>query len=223
MMLSFFFLYLLITPVPAPLVPSGVFDAPGPGRGPACFDVYDFGAKGDGETLDTPSIQAAVDACAERGGGTVRLRGGTFLSGTIRLRSRVTLFIDAGAVLLGSTDLDDYPSKVPAFRSFTDTYTERSLIYAEKAEGIAIRGRGVIDGQGRAFRGPFKKRPYLVRVIECRNVRVEGVTFRNAAMWVQHYLACEDVVEPGDRIVDYKQLRLSEESHCYQYPPLLAL
>ena len=179
----------------AGLVPAaGVAAAAAPqGRtasGEAGFDVRSHGAIGDGAHLDTKAIQDAVDACARAGGGTVRFPAGAYLSGTIVLKSRVTLDLDAGAVLLGSKDLQDYPSFVPALRSFTDTYTERSLIYAEGLEDIAIRGRGAIDGQGASFRGEYKVRPYLMRFVSCRNVSVTDVGIRNSPMWVQHYLAC---------------------------------
>ena len=79
---------------------------------------------------------------------------GVYLSGTLFLKRRVTLHLDAGAVLLGSQRLEDYPSTVPALRSYTDTYTERSLLYGENLESVAIEGRGIIDGQGAAFPGP---------------------------------------------------------------------
>ena len=138
------------------------------------FDVRDYGAIGDGATLDTKAIQSAIDACAQSGGGKVYLHSGTFLSGTIYLKSNITLYIEAGAVLLGSTDLKDYPVTVSEYRSYTDNYTDKSLIYAEKAENISIAGRGVIDGQGgspsfkfgRPSREHYKKRPFIIRVIE---------------------------------------------------------
>lgn len=157
------------------------------------YDVRDFGAKADGQTLCTQAIQAAVDKCAAAGGGTVYLSPGSFLSGTIYLKTGVTLHLDTGCTLLGSTNLKDYPSTVPAFRSYTDNYTDKSLIYGEKLERIAVTGRGVLDGQGAAFKGPYKVRPYMIRFIECRDIAVEGVTIRNSPMWVQHYLACDDV------------------------------
>ncbi len=156
------------------------------------FDVRRFGAAGDGKKLETAALQAAIDACAAAGG-TVYFPSGTYLSGTLILRSRVRLFLDTGAVLLGSSNLDHYPPQIPAFRSYTDNYTEKSLLYAEGAEQIAIHGRGVIDGQGGSFRGPYKVRPYMLRVISCRHVSVTGITLRNSPMWVQHYLACDDV------------------------------
>ncbi len=157
------------------------------------YDIRDYGAKGDRETLCTMSIQKAIDSCSEVGGGTVYLPPGTFLTGTIFLKTGVTLRLDPACTLLGSKDLKDYPPTVQAFRSYTDNYTDKSLIYAEKAERIAITGSGTIDGQGTSFKGPYKVRPYLMRIIQCRNVTVKDVTLKNSPMWVQHYLACDDV------------------------------
>jgi Glycosyl hydrolases family 28 len=164
---------------------------------PVAYNVRSFGAVGDGEHLDTAGIQAAIDACAKGGGGAVLFPAGRHLSGTIFLKSRVTLHLDAGAVLLGSRKLEHYPVTVPAFRSYTDNYTDKSLIYAENVEDIAIEGRGVIDGQGAAFQGPYKVRPYMIRIIQCRNVSVTGVTMKDSPMWVQHYLACDGVAIRG--------------------------
>jgi len=177
--------------------PMSVEAAADPKSSKGLLDVRDCGAVGDGATLDTKAIQKAIDDCAQQGGGRVCLRGGTFLSGTLNLKSRVTLDIESGAVLLGSKNLQDYPVQASAYRSYTDNYTDKSLIYAEKADGIAIVGRGVIDGQGASFKGPYKVRPYLIRIIECRNVTVRDVTIQNSPMWVQHYMACENVTIDG--------------------------
>jgi polygalacturonase len=166
----------------------------------AVFDVRERGAAADGTTLATKAIQAAVDACAAAGGGTVYFPPGRYLSGTIFLKSGVALDLEAGAVLLGSRNLADYPETVQVFRSYTDVYTKKSLIYAEKVENIAIRGRGRIDGQGASFKGPYLVRPYMIRVSECRNILVEDVTIVDSPMWVQHYLACSDVVIRGIKV-----------------------
>jgi polygalacturonase len=161
------------------------------------FDVTEAGAQGDGRSLSTPAIQKTIDACSQAGGGTVYFPPGRFLSGTLVLRDHVRLFLDAGAVLAGSTNLADYPLHVPALRSFTDTYTNKSLIYAEKAVDVAIEGRGTIDGQGAAFKGPYMVRPYMLRFIECHDVAVTDITIRDSPMWVQHYLACDNVALRG--------------------------
>jgi len=157
------------------------------------YDVRDYGAKPDGKTLCTTSIQKAIDACSQSGGGTVYLPPGTFLSGTIYFKTGVTLRLAAGSTLLGSTDLDDYPPTVQAFRSYTDNYTDKSLIYAENVDRIAITGEGTIDGRGASFEGPYKVRPYMIRFIQCRNVTVKDITIKDSPMWVQHYMACDDV------------------------------
>lgn len=175
------------------------------GAGRLFFDVRDYGAIGDGVALDTAALQRAIEAAALAGGGTVVFPAGRYLSGTLRLRSRVALWLQSGAVLLGSTRLQDYPPIVPAFRSYTDVnYVERSLIYGEKVEEVALFGQGTIDGQGGAKtfqlgggREHYKERPYLIRLIEGRRVTVRDLTLRDSPMWVQHYLACDDLVIDG--------------------------
>ncbi|NLE37671.1 MAG: glycoside hydrolase family 28 protein [Pirellulaceae bacterium] len=177
---------------------SGPVSAADPTR---VYCVAEYGAVADGETLTTAALQKAIDACSAAGGGTVHFPAGKYLTGTIFLRDRVTLHLDAGAVILGSTNLNDYPPQRPAFRSYTDVnYVDKSLIYAERVHDAAITGRGVIDGQGNAAvfqRKPYKKRPYLMRMIECKNLAVRDITLRNSAMWVQHYLGCENLLIDG--------------------------
>jgi hypothetical protein len=168
-------------------------------------NVRDHGAAGDGTTLDTNALQTAIDACAAAGGGTVVFPAGRYLSGTLRLRSRVALWLQPGAVLLGSTRLEDYPPIVPAFRSYTDVnYVERSLLYGERVEDVALFGQGMIDGQGgaKAFqvgggRDNYKRRPFLIRMIEGRRIALRDLTLLNSPMWVQHYLACDDLILDG--------------------------
>lgn len=176
--------------------------------GAPCFDPCQFGAKPDGRMLCTEPIQKAIDACAAAGGGTVRLAGGTFLSGTLRLRSRVTLEVAADAVLLGSTNIAHYPPYVPAIRSYTDTYVKQSLIVGENLEHVAIVGPGLVDGQGKHFprisrERPYENRPYLIRLINCRDVRVENIRLQNSAMWMQHYLGCERVTLRAVRVWNF--------------------
>ncbi len=168
------------------------------------YNVHNFGAKGDGATLNTKSIQSAIDACARGGGGTVYFPTGKFVSGTLFLKSHVTLYLEAGAVLEGSKNLNDYPVTVPDVRSYTDNYTNKSLIYGEGLENIAITGYGTLDGNGASFKPGedlmktdrfawYKARPYIIRIINCKKVQVRDVTIINSPMWVQHYLSCENV------------------------------
>jgi hypothetical protein len=180
------------------------------------YNVMDYKAKGDGVTINTRSIQSAIDACSEAGGGTVLFPAGRFVSGTIYLRSQVTLFLEAGSILEGSKNLKDYPVTISKVRSYTDNYTNKSLIYAEDMENISITGHGMIDGNGASFKVEnmdnddgirskddffyYKSRPYLIRIINCRNILVRDITIKNSPMWVQHYLLCEDVNIDGIKV-----------------------
>ena len=112
------------------------------------YHVVEYGAKPDGKTLGTVAIQKAIDACAAAGGGTVRFPKGTFLSGALRLKSRVTLLLDAGATLLGSRNREDYygPASDADGRKTGGRPVFRNLIQGEGLHDIAIRGRGTIDG-----------------------------------------------------------------------------
>lgn len=166
--------------------------------GPGTFSVRRFGAAGDGLHLDTRAIQAAIDACAAAKGGIVFVPPGKYLSGTIFLKSNVTLHLAAAATILGSTNLAHYATGIHGC-GFTDfPYIDKCLVYAEKAENVAITGRGTIDGQGRAFplAGPDGKageRPMLIRFVSSRNILIEGPTFRAAGAWCTHFWSCDGV------------------------------
>jgi hypothetical protein len=183
---------------------------------PKVFNILNYKAKGDGVTINTRSIQAAIDACSKSGGGTVLFPAGRYVSGTIYLKSHVTLYLEAGAVLEGSKNLKDYPVTISKVRSYTDNYTDKSLIYAEDLESISITGKGMIDGNGAWFKVEnmenseelrkkddfafYKYRPYLIRIINCKNILVRDITLLNSPMWVQHYLLCEDVNIDGIKV-----------------------
>ncbi|MCB1134144.1 MAG: glycoside hydrolase family 28 protein, partial [Verrucomicrobiae bacterium] len=160
----------------------------------ADFSVRDFGAVGDGVAVDTTAIQKAIDAASAAGGGRVVLPSGKYLSGSISLKSRVTLHIAKDATLLGSTDLAHYRR-----------LNFLALVMANEQEHISITGEGTIDGQGKpiadAVIGPIKpgkypdagesKRPVIVNFRNCRDVTVRDITLRESACWVQYYRDCD--------------------------------
>jgi polygalacturonase len=168
----------------------------------------DFGAKADGTTKDTAAIQSAIDACAAKGGGTVQLTAGTYLSAPIVLKSNITLHLDKGATLLGSPDHADYPAKIE-FR----LPAAQGLVSATNAENVAITGEGTIDGQGESWwnmirgvhdagvMGNSHPRPRLVVFDHCKHVRVEGVTIQNSPFWQLVPYYCDDVLIRNVRIL----------------------
>lgn len=164
------------------------------------WNVYSFGAKGDGKTLDTKAIQSAIDECHLKGGGKVLLANGQFLSGTIFLKSNVKLYLESGATLLGSSSYSDYPVKPSAFPSVTGEYqTDKALIYAEGAENIAIMGDGIINGQGENLYKPGYKgeRPHIIHLRACKDIKVCGIKLFNSASWVQKYQSCQNLLIDG--------------------------
>lgn len=148
------------------------------------YNVTDFGAVGNGSTLNTAAIQAAIDSCTMTGG-TVLIPSGTFVTGTLILKSNVTL--EVAGTLQGSTNINHYPDMIPALRSLSDENSQKSIIYAEGQHSIAITGSGTINGNGFSFLGA-SNRPYGIRFISCRNVRYENITLQNAAFWMMHNL-----------------------------------
>ena len=170
-------------------------------------DVTTYGAKGNGVTKDTHAIQSAIDACATKGGGTVRLASGTFLTGPIVLKSHITLEVDAGATLLGSQDKADYPQ----VQELRETALQ-PLVSATNAEHIAIRGGGTIDGNGKpwwdavyAHRAGSNfvaaMRPRLILFDHCKHVLIENMTIQNSASWQVVPYYSDDVVIRNGKIL----------------------
>lgn len=179
-----------------------------PSRDARVFDITTYGAKPDGQTLCTMAIQKAIDACGAAGGGTVVFPPGRFLSGTLFLKSAVTLRLDEKATLLGSTNGADYPKTPPVnVRSFNDGRTQKQLIFGENLKDIAITGRGTIDGQGGSFpmapRGATPDRPFVIRLVACKNILIENINLHASAFWMQHYLECDDLTVRGINVVNH--------------------
>jgi hypothetical protein len=160
------------------------------------LDVHEFGGTGNGRTRDTSAIQAAIDAGARLGGAVVRLRPGTWLAGTIHLRSRVTLDIAPGAVLLASPDDDDFaPREVLPFGTDSDAETTdfaNALLCGYDLEWTGVTGGGVIEMNRR---GRFGPKPLALK--RCRFVTVRGVTIRHSPNYCVSLGGCEDIVIEG--------------------------
>lgn len=179
--------------------------------------ITDYGAAGDGSQVNTSPIQAAVDACVSNGGGTVVVPRGVFVTGSVELKSHITLHLEQGATLRGSGDLADYPPNGFRHNEFRDT---RSLLYAIGCSDIRITGDGEIDLNDDPFmywdrikRSPeterdvpldglqladavVENRPRPTQPIffhDCRRVRLDGITIRKSPSWTVTVSTSSDV------------------------------
>lgn len=165
-----------------------------------------FNIKSDGLTMNTRSIQFAIDYINKQGGGRLVFYVGRYLTGSIHLKSNVTLQLEEGAVLLGSTNPFDY-----------DRIGNTALIHARDLENVGITGRGMIDGQGRALannsiqyanagliedilkydRTRESIRPMVIYFYGCKNVNIKEIMLQNSACWLQTYERCKELVIDG--------------------------
>ena len=193
--------------------------------------ILEYGAIGDGGTLNTQSIQNAIDACAKSGGGRVVIPAGVFVSGSIWLKSHVELHLAQGAVLKASPDYRDYNALDAYPQNSSDPESEgwvgRHLIIAVNETDIAVTGHGVIDGSGDAFFEPWQKNPWgwnycwaygysretdkvnrrlgqVMCLIECEHIRVTDITFRNAACWCCFLHGCDYATIRGVHVFNEK-------------------
>ena len=176
------------------------------------LDVHAFGARGDGVKNDTAAIQAAIMCCPK--GGTVWLPKGTYLSGSLFLRSDMTFWIDKDAELLGETDRTLYPVLPGMVRNIYDNKEEMSfgswegnpldcfaaLVSAFEAENLTIIGEGIVNGNADQadwwVNRKVKRiawRPRLLFLNQCRNVTVVGITVKNSPSWTIHPYYSDDL------------------------------
>jgi polygalacturonase len=173
------------------------------------FVISDFGAVGDGITLNTITIQKAIDVAATAGGGKLVVPKGTFLSGAIFLKKGVDLWLDEGAVLLGSQDIADYPKQRTRIEGHFQDWRV-ALVNVPPMDRVRIGGQGQLNGNGAPFWAAFRaargatnldiERPRLMFIDRCSDVRVEGISFQDSGFWNLHLYNCHDVVIDGLRI-----------------------
>jgi polygalacturonase len=186
--------------------------------------VTDFGAVADGTTVNTKSIQAAIDKCASSGGGVVVIPKGTFLSGAIFLKQGVNLLVEKDGVLKGTTNIDDYPTIQTRWEGTEEPWTS-AFINADGVTGLVISGEGTIDGSGEEWlqKNPYRRpppgaagaappppspealrmrrgRPRLIGIQNSKNVRIADLNLHNQAIWCLFILYSEDVLAENLRI-----------------------
>lgn len=184
-----------------------VLFSPGANAQEKIYNISAYGAKSGTESLQTKYIQAAIDAADKNGGGKVLIPKGRFVSGSIILKSNIELYLEEGAVLLGSLEPRDY-IKLNRWKS---------LILSDNEQNISISGKGEINGRGRQvalnadslhhsgididdrynarrMRPSENKRPQLLEFVHCKGITIRDITLRDAATWVQSYEQCEDMI-----------------------------
>ncbi|HUQ66527.1 MAG TPA: glycosyl hydrolase family 28 protein [Flavitalea sp.] len=161
------------------------------------YDVRQYGASGNGITIDTKAIQKAIDSAAVNNGGVVNFSAGKYKTGTLILKSNIELHLMPGATIIGSEDINDYTIVHQQYESRSrDLYAKYFLIYAENQNNISITGAGTIDGNGlKNFQQirPQNDRPYMIRFVKCNRISLKDVQLLESANWTLHLLACTDV------------------------------
>jgi len=172
--------------------------------------ITEFGAVGDGKTLNTVAIQKAIDTLASSGGGTIVLPEGTFLSGAIFLKPGVNLQVDKNGVLKGSTDVKDYPTMPTRIEGHVEPWLP-ALVNADGVDHLRISGEGTLDGSGAPFYKAFydsrnanrgatnlgTPRPRMMFVANSKDVQISGLHFLNSGFWNLHLYRCQNVLVEG--------------------------
>ncbi len=154
------------------------------------YNVKNFGAVGNAVALDTVAIQQAINTCSRDGGGKVVFPAGTYLCGTLELKSNVMLDLKTGAEIFGSPDIKNYHTVDPFIDGDGQAFGY-CLIGANHADNIGIEGTGAINGDGVGFRGD---RPFLIRLAHCNGITVRHVTLEQSAAWGLNLYRCRQIL-----------------------------
>ncbi len=163
------------------------------------YDVRDYGAKGDGKTLDTDAVNETIQAASNCGGGTVILPAGTYICGSIRLRSNITLRLEAGATIKGAPNninAYDLPEELgfEAYQDFGHSHWHNSLIWGVELENIAIVGEGTIHGGGMVGGNPQPGGGDKAIALKlCRNIRINGINIVHGGHFAMLLTGCDNV------------------------------
>ncbi len=176
-------------------------------NGQTYYNVKDYGASGDGKTLDHIAINSAIEAAANIGGGTVFLPAGTYLSGSIRMKSNINLHLDAGCVIFGAPqDIGAYDPQEPfegqAYQDNGHTYFHNSLIWGVGLKNVSITGTGMINGGGLTDnRGVEGKGSKAIALKLCTNVQIRNITIYHGGHFAIIVTGC-NVVTLDNIIID---------------------
>ncbi|MFW6308781.1 MAG: glycoside hydrolase family 28 protein [bacterium] len=175
------------------------------------FNILNFGANQDKESLNTEAIQKAIDSAYEEGGGTVIIPPGQFKAGTIYLKSKVTLKLENGATLAASTEMKHF-EQIDKKTENKDRQPYHFLVFDE-VEDVTICGDGKIDGQGESFWHPrsgpgewYKEKDKrvspMIEVVNSKNIKFKDFTITNSPGWTCHFNMCDSIYIRGIRILN---------------------
>ena len=156
------------------------------------FNVLDYGAIADGETLCTSALQKAIDDCHAVGGGTILFPEGTYVLATVFMKSNVRIHIAKGALILGAPSFYDYAPQekidYPLYQDASHSYFDCSMFVAKGCENIAIYGEGAIDMRSvwdeDNVRDIVHRGPKCIALKECINVEISGLKIDNVTDFV---------------------------------------
>lgn len=190
-----------------------------------CYDILKYGAVADGITINTKSIQSAIDDCSKNGGGKVIVPAGVFKTGTVILKDNVELHLMSGAVILGSENIDDYNS-LDTYEQNWDCVSEgwlgKHIVLGCECKNISVTGLGIIDGNADCYYGEKEENTWssygwpegvrrskdkeklrpgqAVAFVECKNIAIKDITIRNTTSWSCYIHGCEFISITGVKI-----------------------